>query len=104
TDSAHLAAALGLPYAFAAHFAPAQLKAAVQIYRSKFKPSEVLDRPHVMVCVNAFGADTDSEAYRISTSMSRMFITLVTNRRAPLAPPVNSCNSYWTPDMQQAAM
>lgn len=104
TDSAHLAAALGLPYAFAPHFAPAQLKAAVQIYRSKFKPSEVLDRPHVMVCVNAFGADTDSEAYRISTSMFRMFIGLVTNRRAPLAPPVNSLNSYWTPDIQHAVM
>lgn len=104
TDSAHLAAKLGLPYAFAAHFAPAQLKAAVQIYRREFKPSEVLKEPHMMICVNVFGADTETEAYRLSTSMFRMFIGMVTNRRAPLAPPVNSLDPYWTPEIQQAVM
>src|SRR5690606_28981860 len=99
TDSAHLAAKLGLPYAFAAHFAPAQLKAAVQIYRREFKPSEVLKEPHMMICVNVFGADTETEAYRLSTSMFRMFIGMVTKRRAPLAPPVNSLDPYWTPEI-----
>lgn len=102
TDSAHLAASLGLPYAFAAHFAPAQLKAAVKIYRAEFKPSEQLAAPHVMVCVNAFGADSEKEAFRLSTSMYRMFIGMVTNRRAPLAPPVDSLDPYWTPDIQHS--
>jgi luciferase family oxidoreductase group 1 len=102
TDSAHLAASLGLPYAFAAHFAPAQLKAALKIYRNEFRPSQQLKKPHVMVCVNAFGADTDQEAFRLSTSMFRMFIGMVTNRRAPLSPPVDSLDPYWTPDIQHA--
>lgn len=102
TDSAHLAASLGLPYAFAAHFAPAQLQAAVEIYRNEFQRSEQLDKPYVMVCVNAFGADTEAEAYRLSTSMFRMFIGLVTNRRAPLSPPVDSLDRYWTPDVRHA--
>lgn len=102
TDSAHLAASLGLPYAFAAHFAPAQLKAAVKIYREEFKPSEQLKEPYVMICVNAFGADTEDEAIRLSTSMFRMFIGMVTHRRAPLLPPVDSLEPYWTPDIQHA--
>ncbi len=102
TDSAHLAAELGLPYAFAAHFAPAQLKSAVKIYINEFKPSEQLQKPYVLVCVNAFGADTDKEAYRLSTSMFRMFIGMVTNRRQPLAPPVDSLDPYWTPDIRHA--
>lgn len=102
TDSAHLAASLGLPYAFAAHFAPGQLKEAVQIYRNEFRPSEQLAHPYVMICVNAFGADTEREAYRISTSMFRMFIGMVTNRRAPLAPPVDSLDPYWNTEIQHA--
>lgn len=102
TDSAHLAASLGLPYAFAAHFAPAQLKSAVKIYLDEFRPSEQLKKPYVLVCVNAFGADTDNEAYRLSTSMFRMFIGMVTNRRQPLSPPVDSMEPYWTPDIRHA--
>ncbi|GAA4431396.1 LLM class flavin-dependent oxidoreductase [Ravibacter arvi] len=104
TDSAHLAAHLGLPYAFAAHFAPSQLRSAVNIYRNEFRPSEQLAEPHVMVCVNAFGADTDAEAYRLATSLFQMFIGMVTNRRAPLPPPVDSLDAYWNEEIRQAVM
>ena len=87
TDSAYLAAELGLPYSFAAHFAPQQLHSAIDIYRKNFKPSAVLEQPKMMVCVNVIAADTDEEAHFLSTSLIRMFIGIVTNNRLPLMPP-----------------
>jgi len=87
TDSAHLAAELGLPYAFAAHFAPAMLAQASEIYRTGFKPSKYLSEPYLIACVNIVAAATTDEAQQLSTSMFNMFAGLVTNRRRPLGPP-----------------
>lgn len=87
TDSAYLAAEMGLPYSFAAHFAPQQLYSAIDIYRKNFKPSAALEKPRMMVCVNVIAADTDEEAHILSTSLIRMFIGIVTNNRQPLMPP-----------------
>ncbi len=87
TDSAHLAAKLGLPYAFATHFAPTQFEAAIRIYRENFQPSEQLQKPYVIACVNAMGAETDEEAEFLSTSLYRMFLGIITNTRSPLLPP-----------------
>lgn len=87
TDSAHLAASMGLPYAFAAHFAPAQLWNAIEIYRREFKPSASLAAPYMMACVNVMAADTDEEAEWLSSSLYRMFLGIVTNERRPLQPP-----------------
>lgn len=87
TDSAHLAAEMGLPYSFAAHFAPQQLYSAIDIYQKNFRPSAVLDKPKMMACVNVIAADTDEEAHFLSSSLIRMFIGIVTNSRSPLMPP-----------------
>lgn len=87
TDSAYLAAKLGLPYAFAAHFAPKQLLIAIDIYRKNFQPSEQLSTPYVAACVNVIAADTNEEAELLSTSLYRMFLGLITNMRRPLQPP-----------------
>jgi len=87
TDSAHLAAKLGLPYAFAAHFAPAMLAQASAIYKDSFKPSKYLSEPYFIVCVNIVSAATTDEAQQLSSSMFNMFAGLVTNRLRPLGPP-----------------
>jgi len=102
TDSAHLAAQMGLPYAFAAHFAPAQFKAAVAIYKKEFQPSAQLKTPYVMACVNVIAAETDEEASFLSTSLYRMFIGILTNNRLPLQPPVPSLAPYWNAEIQYA--
>jgi luciferase family oxidoreductase group 1 len=86
--SAQLAAALGLPFAFAAHFAPDLLLQAFQEYRSRFRPSERLARPYAMACLNVFAADTDAEARRLFTSLEQAFLALRTGRPSPLPPPV----------------
>lgn len=88
TDSSHLAAALGLPYAFASHFAPAQLGSAINIYRQNFKPSPNLMEPYVMACVNVIAADTDAEANKLATSLFQMFRGIATGHRRYLQPPV----------------
>jgi luciferase family oxidoreductase group 1 len=93
---ARLAAMLGLPYAFASHFAPAALDGAVQIYRREFKPSEQLDRPYVAAGVNVFLADTDAEARRLFTSAQQQFTNLVRGKPGRLPPPIDDINSYWT--------
>ncbi|MFD1188660.1 LLM class flavin-dependent oxidoreductase [Pontibacter rugosus] len=80
TDSAHLAAKKGLPYAFASHFAPAQLMDALAIYRSNFQPSEYLQEPYTIACINVIAADTDEEAEKISTSMIRMMFGVLTGQ------------------------
>ncbi|WP_445664116.1 LLM class flavin-dependent oxidoreductase [Fodinibius sp. AD559] len=95
TDSAHLAAALGLPYVFASHFSPQQLHAALQVYREKFEPSEQLDKPYVLPCVNTVVADTDEQAEYLSTSLKQMFMGVVTGNRDPMPPPVDNMNTVW---------
>jgi luciferase family oxidoreductase group 1 len=95
TDSAHLAAGLGLPYAFASHFAPAQFNAAITIYRQNFKPSAHLKEPYVMACVNVIAADTDSEANKLATSLFQMFKGIATGDRRYLQPPVEKMEA-WT--------
>jgi luciferase family oxidoreductase group 1 len=100
TDSAFLAAELGLPYAFASHFAPQQLMPAIRIYRERFKPSQQLDKPHVMPCVNVIAANTDAEADYLSTSMLQMFMGVVTGDRKPMPPPVDDMSSVWSPQQR----
>lgn len=90
TDSAYLAAAMGLPYAFASHFAPAQLYAALDIYRENFQPSPYLDAPHTLACVNVVAADTDEEADFLSLSFKRLFLGIITGKRGLLQPPHES--------------
>lgn len=87
TDSAYVAAELGLPYAFASHFAPEHLYHAIEIYRSRFRPSKKLEKPYMLACVNVIGAETDEEAKRQSSSLERMFEGIITGERRPLAPP-----------------
>jgi luciferase family oxidoreductase group 1 len=89
TFGAQLAAALGLPFAFASHFAPAMLEQAVRIYRARFEPSAQLAAPHVMVGVNVFAADTDDEAARLFTSLQQAFVNLRGGRPGPLPPPLD---------------
>jgi len=89
-DSAALAAAKGLPYAFAGHFAPRQMQQAFEFYRDNFQASEFLEHPYTIACVNAIAADTDQEAEILSTSLYQMFGNLVQNNRKPLQPPVDS--------------
>jgi luciferase family oxidoreductase group 1 len=85
---AQLAAALGLPYAFASHFAPNDLDFAVQLYRKQFQPSPWLDKPYVMLGLNVFAADTDAEAQLLFTSLQQAFINLRSGNPAPLPPPL----------------
>src|SRR3954471_16035525 len=95
---AQLAAALGLPYAFASHFAPAALVPALQLYRDTFRPSRQLDHPHVMLAANVIVADTDDEARKLFTSMQRSFIDgAFRRRRTLLPPPMDSIEDYWHP-------
>lgn len=84
---AQLAAALGLPYAFASHFAPAQMMQAIALYRANFKPSAQLDKPYVMLGFNVFAADTDEEAQFLATSMQQAFVNLRSGRPKRLQPP-----------------
>ena len=92
TDSAHLAAKLGLPYAFASHFAPQQLLEAIRIYREEFKPSAQLDEPYVMAGINVIAADTTEQAEYLATSTKQMFVGVITGERKPLPPPVDDIN------------
>lgn len=102
TDSAYLAARMGLRYAFAAHFAPAQFRAAIDIYRENFQPSAHLEKPYVMACVNVIAADTDEEAELLTSSLVRMFLGIVTNNRKPLQPPGPLPELVSNPEVQQA--
>jgi luciferase family oxidoreductase group 1 len=94
--SAQLAAALGLPFAFASHFAPDHLLSALQIYRSQFRPSEALDRPYAMLAINVFAAATDAEAQHLFTSLQQQFVNLRRGRPGPLPPPVDSMEGRWS--------
>lgn len=119
---AQLAAHLGLPFAFASHFAPAQLMQALDLYRSLFKPSSQLQKPYTMLGFNVFVADTDAEAQILATSMQQAFVNLRSGRPARLPPPlqgyaeqvgpaeramlqnVMSCSAIGAPDMVRAAV
>lgn len=85
---AQLAAALGLPYAFASHFAPAQMMQAIAVYRATFKPSADLEKPYVMLGFNVFAAETDDEAQFLATSMQQAFVNLRSGRPTRLPPPM----------------
>ncbi len=89
-DSATLAAAYGLPYAFAGHFAPKQMYQAFEFYRENFRPSEYLSEPKTMACVNMIAADTDEDAEVLSTSLYQMFLNLIRNDRKGLQPPLKT--------------
>ncbi|MEC5269527.1 LLM class flavin-dependent oxidoreductase [Heyndrickxia coagulans] len=104
TYSASLAAQLGLPFAFASHFAPAQLFDALYIYRENFKPSEWLKEPYALLCANAVLADTDAEAERIATSLYQFFLGVIRGRSQKLQPAVDSMEGIWTPHEEAAAM
>ena len=86
TFSAQLSAMLGLPFAFASHFAPAELMRALDVYRTRFQPSEQLRAPYAMVGVNVFAADTDAEARRLITSLQQQFVSLRRGTPGPCCP------------------
>jgi luciferase family oxidoreductase group 1 len=95
--SAQLAAALGLPFAFAAHFAPDLLDEALDAYRTRFRPSPSLAGPHAMAAVGVFAAETDRAAERLFTSLQQSFVNLRRGAPAPLPPPVDSMDGLWNP-------
>ena len=119
---AQLAAALGLPFAFASHFAPGQMQQAVDVYRRQFRPSQQLQSPYVMVGYNVFAADTDEQAQLLASSMQQAFVALRSGRPGKLPPPVPgyldslspmersmleqvlSCSAIGAPDTVQARM
>jgi len=103
---AQLAAELGLPYAFASHFAPDALMIALQTYHNEFKPSAQLDRPYAMVGVNVIAAETDAEAQRLFTSAQQAFTNAVRGTRRQLPPPIDDIETYWSPleKVQASAM
>jgi luciferase family oxidoreductase group 1 len=100
TFSAQLAAKLGLPFAFASHFAPDQLLPALELYRTLFEPSEYLERSYAMVGVSIVAADSDAEARRLFTSLQQQFIALQRGRPTLLQPPVDDMSDRWTPQEQ----
>lgn len=100
TESAYLAAALGLPYAFAAHFAPALLLQAADIYRRHFQASPQYARPYFIVALNAIVAETEAEAAYLASSQQQFFLNVLTNSRRPLAPPIDNMDALWTPAQQ----
>jgi len=94
--SAQLAAKLGLPFAFASHFAPEMLFQALNLYRDNFKASEQCQQPHAMVCVNVVAADSDADARFLFTSMQQQFINLRRGSPGPLPAPVDNIHALWT--------
>jgi luciferase family oxidoreductase group 1 len=101
TDSAYLAASLGLPYVFASHFAPQHMETAISIYRERFQPSEYLDKPYMMICLNVVAAETDKEAAFLATTMQQFFQNVVRSTQTPLMPPVEQLD--WNPMEKEIA-
>jgi luciferase family oxidoreductase group 1 len=93
---AQLAAMLGLPYAFASHFAPDALQQAIDIYRAKFEPSAQLQKPHAMAGVNVIVAETDEEAQHLFTSLQMRFTDMVRGARGYMKPPIDDIETYWS--------
>lgn len=102
--SAQLAGELGLPFAFASHFAPDYLLPALTLYRSSFKPSAHLSKPHAMVGINIIAADTESEAAWLATSQQQQFLNIIRGRTGKLQPPVDSMDGLLSPQEQAALM
>ncbi len=94
---AQLAAALGLPYAFASHFAPDALMQAIEVYRQMFRPSAQLQKPYVMPGISVVAADTDAEATRLLTTLQQQFTSMIRNTRGKMKPPIDDIESWWTP-------
>ncbi len=103
TDSAWLASELGLPYAFAGHFAPEQMEMAFKIYREHYQPSEKFPHPYIIACVNGIVADSYNEAQFLATTMYQAFVNLVRNDRKPYSPPIEDMDEVWNP-MEKAAV
>ena len=101
--SAQLAATLGLPFAFAAHFAPDYLYAAARLYREQFRPSEALRSPYLMVAVQVIAAQTDAAARRLFTTPQQRFLRLIRNQPVELLPPVDSMEPVWQ-ELERAAV
>ncbi|ROI09285.1 LLM class flavin-dependent oxidoreductase [Chryseobacterium sp. H3056] len=95
TDSAWLAAEMGLPYAFAGHFAPDMMEAAFEIYRRNYQPSEKFPTPYIIACVNGIAAETDNEAKKLSTTLYQAFLNIIRNDRKPYSPPVEDIEKVW---------
>jgi luciferase family oxidoreductase group 1 len=100
---AMVAAELGLPYAFASHFAPEHLLAALDVYRARFKPSEQLDRPYAMVGVNIIAAETDQLARRLATTQQMSFTNMFRGTRGLSQPPIDDIETYWSPSEKMQA-
>jgi len=96
TDSARVAAAMGLPYAFASHFAPTYFLEAIRLYRQNFQPSEYLKEPYVMACVNVVAADNDEDAEKLATSVQQLFLGVISGKRKLLQPPVEDVSNVLT--------
>ncbi len=96
TYSAQLAGMLGLPFAFASHFAPTYLYDALKIYREHFTPSDQLEKPYAMACVNVIAADTDEEAKRMATSFHFLALGIIRGTRRPLQPPFETMEGIWS--------
>jgi luciferase family oxidoreductase group 1 len=103
TDSAYLAAKLGLPYVFASHFAPTHMAEAISIYRNRFQPSEYLSSPYMMVCLNVIAAESDEEAKMESTTMQQFFLNVVRGTQMKLKPPVENMDHIWSAPEKQIA-
>ena len=101
--SAQLAARLGLPFAFASHFAPDYMMQALELYRAGFRPSAALERPHAMLGVNVIAADTDAAARRLFTSLQQQFVNLRRGTPGKLQPPVDGIEERWSP-MERAGV
>ena len=95
--SARLAAAMGLPFSFASHFAPAMMEEAVALYRREFRPSQRLAAPYVMLAVNVVGAGTGAEARRLFTTMQQSFVRLRRGEIGLVPPPIDDIEAFWTP-------
>lgn len=103
TDSAHLAARKGLPYVFAGHFAPQQMKDAIQIYKELFEPSDILSEPYVIVCLNAIVADTDKQAEYLATTQAQVMVSITRGRMQPVQPPTDDLKGLLTPTEYEIA-
>lgn len=103
TDSAVLAAKLGLPYVFASHFAPKHMEEAISIYRKQFQPSEYLDAPYMTVCLNVIAAETDEEAKFEATTMHQFFLNIIRGSQSPLSPPIENMDQLWDSREKEAA-
>ena len=102
--SADLAARSGLPFAFAAHFAPDYLYAAAELYRDRFRPSDVLSEPYFMVAIQVIAAETDAKARRLFTTPQQRFLRLIRNQPVELLPPVDSMDQVWNDGERAAVM